>query len=1383
VDALETYIPQDRRRALAENRTLSDRAVGAVLFADISGFTALTEAVTRSLGARRGAETLTAQLNAVYDALIAQIEGYGGSVISFSGDAALSWFDDAADGRAASRAVTCAFALQDEMQRFAAVRLSDGAGIALAIKVTVAHGSVRRFIVGDPQIRQIDVIAGNTVTRTALAEQLAQPGEILSDAATAQALAGQSEIDEWRQAPNETEQFAVLKTLRERAAPPPLSPPPLLDQAQIKPWLHAAVYERARSEGEAFLTELRPVVALFARFQGIAFDAADSAGEKLNQLVSRAQQVLARYDGALLELTIGDKGSYFYAVFGAPHAHEDDARRAVLAARELLPLCAEFGFLEPLQVGISQGIMRVGAYGGATRRTYGAQGNEVNLAARLMSQAAPGTLLVSGNVQKTIANEFDLEPLPPIRLKGKTEPLLPFIVQGLRATRVQQLQEAYYTLPMIGRERELALIQSKLERARRGEGQIIGVTARAGVGKSRLTAEVIRMVRRQRESSYGGECQSFGANISYLVWVPIWRAFFGVDENLPLRRQIRALESELDALAPDRLEALPLLGAVLNLAIPDNEFTRALEPEFRKSTLHALLRECLAAAAQEARAQGQLLLFIVEDAHWIDPASRALLEELAVEVAALSVTFLINYRPPESAAERLARLESLPNFTRVSLAELTDAQGEGLVRAKIAQYASESGDAIPDELIARVTAQAQGNPFYIEQLLDYMRDRGVKLRDPRAFEQVELPNTLHRLILSRIDQLNERQQLTLKAASIIGRWFTLAHLCGYFPRLGSTEEVRADLARLQQYELATLDASEPELAYLFKHIVTHQVAYEALAYATRATLHEAYAQFLETHGDPARALDLLAFHYDHSENLTKRREYLRRAGQAAAARFANVEAVDYLTRALALTPPDEQAERYALLAARERVYDVQGDRARQRADLDALVQLAFTLRDHANHLSALLSQGWFAERIADHSAALEVVRQLTDTLSVIALPNETSQHFEIEILLLRGVILWQQGNAAAAKPLMEAALQRARATNDQVEQARALSFSGLVLHELGEYALAQTHYSELLQTARASGDKRREWSSLNNLGLIANAFGEFEKAVGYYAAGLSVAREIGDRPGEGLVLSNLAPTALEQGAYEEALNYSQQAQTLADISGDRRSLVRIAMNRGEIHRLLGNYAAAQTHTERALAAARELGDERHTVGAMMNLAAIALDGGALERAREWTEQALPISRAIQHREGEAFLLNTLGRVQAAAGEIAAAQETFENALALWRTLEASPYSLQAHAGLAEIALARGNPSQARRECEAIREFLNQHPQRAGDPCALAARLTCYHAARAADEPNASALLERAYAELQTRADKISSAEFKRAFLENVTANAQIVREWNALDSR
>ena len=813
MDALATYLAQDRRRAIARAQTLPDRANGAVLFADISGFTPLTESMTLSLGARRGAEELTKHLNLVYDALIAEIENYGGSVISFSGDAALCWFaeNDTAQSHAVARATACAFALQNAMQQFAAVSMPNGSTVALAIKVTVSSGSVRRFVVGDTQLRCIDVIAGDAVARTATAEHLAERGDILLDEPSANALDAHIEIREWRTDKMRGERFALVSAFHRT---PPVSPPaplPELTRAQIKPWFYDEIFQRLCAEDETFLTELRPVVSVFVRFMGIDFENDAGAGEKLNLFISRAQQILYRYDGILLELTIGDKGSYFYAAFGAARVHEDDARRAVFAGRELFPLCQELGFLEPLQVGISQGIMRVGGYGGHTRRMFGAQGDEVNLAARLMTEAAPGTLLVSGRIQKTIADEFDLEPLPPIRFKGKSEPLLPFVVQGMRETRVQQLQEAYYTLPMIGREQELELIQEKLERARRGQGQIIGITARAGAGKSRLTAEVIRLVRRRRESSYGGECQSFGKNISYLVWKPIWRAFFGLDANLPHRRQLRALETTLEEFAPERVDALPLLGPLLDLPIPENDFTRTLEPEFRKSVLRALLSDCLAAAAREAQFQGQAILFVLEDVHWIDPASRELLQEFSPDIAALPIVFLLNYRPPESDAEHLTQLRQHAHFTEIVLADLTDHQGEGLIRAKLAQHAPENNQAVPHSLITRVLHQAQGNPFYIEQLLDYMHDRGMNFRDPQILAQTELPNTLHRLVLSRMDQLSEQKQMLLKAASIIGRTFHLAHLLGYFPEIGNSESVRADLALLQNYDLTAADLSEPEL--------------------------------------------------------------------------------------------------------------------------------------------------------------------------------------------------------------------------------------------------------------------------------------------------------------------------------------------------------------------------------------------------------------------------------------------------------------------------------------------------------------------------------------------------------------------------------------------
>lgn len=1320
MDVLESFIPPDRLRALAQGETLPDRAIGAVLFADVSGFTPLTEAMTRMLGARRGAEELTAALNRVYEVLLQEIERRGGSIVTFAGDAALGWFPDEL-----AAAVDCALALQQAMRQFAAVRLPDGTTTALAIKVTVAYGQVRRFLVGDPTIRRIDVLAGSTVTRTATAEHLAGPGEILVDPGVAAALGEQITLVEWRTDPLTREQFAVLDPKRpppgfEPSAPPLPDTIPALPSETLRPFVHAGIFARVRVEGEMFLTELRPVVAMFVRFHGIDFDHDDGAGEKLDAFVSRVQQILARYDGSLLELTVGDKGSYFYAAFGAPHTHEDDARRAVLAAREMFPLCSELGFIEPLQIGLSQGVMRVGGYGSARRRMYGAQGDEVNLAARLMIEAAPGTVLVSGRIQKAVSNEFDLEPLAPIRLKGKTDPLLPFVVQGLRNTRAQQMQEAYYSLPMIGRERELGILQERLELARRGQGQIVGITAQAGMGKSRLTAEMIRAVRRGRGSSYSGECQSFGANISFLPWSSIWRAFFGLDPNLPLRRQVRALENELEELMPDRADALPLLGAVLNLPIPENDFTRALEPEFRKSALHALLLDCVRAAAHEAALENQALLFVIQDAHWIDPASRELLVELARRLDDLHVLLLLNYRPPEIEAEQLPRLRELPNFTEIQLTELDSAQSEGLIRAKLAQHTPEMLGAVPSELVERVSAQGQGNPFYIEQLLDYMHDRGVNFRDPNGFADIELPGTLYRLVLSRLDQLSEPYQLMLKAASIIGRWFSLGHLCGYFPRVGLLSQVQAELALLQNSDLIVAEPPKADPAYSFKHVVTHQVAYESLAYETRETLHESYARFLETQADLAQVLDLVAYHYDRSRNLDKRREFLRRAGEAAAARFSNTEAVDYFSRALAIAAEDNLTEQYALLSAREHVLDVQGERERQRAELLEMGRVAQRLDDPVEKMRVLAKQGWLAERITDHAAANAVVAELRAELERARFAPATHAELELETELLAGVILWQQGDGMAARPHFERGLTVAQARGDRVGQARAQSFLGSVYREGGDFARAEMYYREQLPLARENGDVRRIWSALNNLGLIAHARGDMEAAVSLYTEALGLVREIGDRLGEELLLDNLARVAMDRAEYAQAERYGQQALDIARTIGDRRSVGRIVLNLGETHRLSGEYARAERETLQALGLARESGDRLLENYALMNLAATALAVGDLSRAHALILEALPIARAIQHRDGEAFLLNTYGQVQLTRGEIDAAEVTFRNALAIWQTLEPMLYALEAYAGLAEVALARGDLEAARTHVLPIREYLDAHPGVKGTPAARGA---------------------------------------------------------------
>ena len=217
--SLTPYLPQDRLRALARGETLPDRTDGSALLADISGFTPFMEGLRNSLGPRQGAEELTHHINAVFSALITEVERFGGSVISFAGDAITCWFDQT-EGDAAPRAVAAAFAMQACMDAFAALPLQDGTSTTLSLKTAVASGPARRFAVGDPTIHYIDALAGSTIERTAIGEQLAAPGEILLDEATTEALGDTIRISKWRTDKESGNRYALATALHSHVPPP-----------------------------------------------------------------------------------------------------------------------------------------------------------------------------------------------------------------------------------------------------------------------------------------------------------------------------------------------------------------------------------------------------------------------------------------------------------------------------------------------------------------------------------------------------------------------------------------------------------------------------------------------------------------------------------------------------------------------------------------------------------------------------------------------------------------------------------------------------------------------------------------------------------------------------------------------------------------------------------------------------------------------------------------------------------------------------------------------------------------------------------------------------------------------------------------------------------
>ena len=1194
-DVLSVYIPTDRRHALALDKALPDRMHGAALFADISGFTPLAESLVRALGPHRGAEELTRHLNLVYDALIAVADRFRGSVVTFAGDAITCWFD----GDSGRRATACALELQQAMVQFAHLALPCGGTVGLTLKVAVAAGTVRRFVVGDPAIQLIDVMAGVTLDRLAAAEHAAQKGEVVVCAEVVPALDDHAVVVHRVGLP-----YAVVEHMEmsvEAVPWPPLLSDALTD-AKTRPWLLLPVAERLRSGQGEFLAELRPAVALFLRFEGIDYDSDVDAEAKLDAYIRWVQAVLTRYEGVLIELSMGDKGSYLFAAFGAPLAHADDATRAVVAALALAAVPLELAYIQNVQIGISMGRMRTGAYGGTTRRNYGIQGDHVNLAARLMQHAPAGQVLVSEGVQLSVADTCTWERLAPLTVKGKSEPVTVFRAIGVNEHRALHLQAPRYAVPLVGRQAELALIEDKLAQVLGGDGQILALAAEAGMGKSRLVAEIIRMASERGCVAYAGECQSYATYQSYLVWQTIWQNFFGLDPSQPVDDQIALVERRLADIDPALVPRAPLLGPVVNLPIPDNDLTASLDAKLRKTSLEALLVDCI-----RWRAQTTPLLLVLEDCHWLDPLSHDLLEAIGRAGTNLPVLVVVAYRPPELEHLQAPRVTLLPHCTVVPLSSLTRDEALHLMRLKLAQ-AGDGGTELSPVLVERIAERAEGNPFYIEELLNYLRDMRIDALTPEALERLALPSSLHSLILSRIDRLTDSQKITLKVASIIGRLFPFAWLWGVHPGLGAAARVKADLEVLDRLELAPLDQPEPELKYLFKHIVTREVAYESLPFATRAVLHGQLGQFIEQrYGDALeQQVDLLAHHYWHSENEPKKREYLRKAGEAAQAVFANTAAIDYYRRLLPRLAPTEQP---AVLMRLGQVLELVGRWQDADECYCRALALAKEAHDRETEVHARRAIGWLLRKRGDYPEALQWLQQ-------------ARSGFE--------------------------------ALHDAASISHVLAEIGEVHRMQGHYAEAETWYAKSLELANTIMEpgvqKRARANALKGAGTIAAQQGNSARAQGLYEESLALLRELGDKPGVALLINNLGVVMRYQNDHDRARMLNAESLAVFRELGDRWAVGQLLNNHGCLAADLGDYAEARELLAESLIIRRELGDKAGLALTLNSLGDVLIDEGDFDAAVAQISESLALNTELEDVAAIAYLLDDIAALAAARGE-------------------------------------------------------------------------------------------------------------------------------------
>jgi class 3 adenylate cyclase/tetratricopeptide (TPR) repeat protein len=1187
VDRPEAYIPGDRRRALSQGVSLPDHVRGAALFADISGFTPLTEALANELGSQRASEVLTGHLNRVFHAVIAQLNRYGGEVIYFSGDAITCWLD----GDDGSRAAASALAMQEAMDHEGEINTPGGLSLRLGLKVAVAVGPARRFVVGDPEIQLIDVLAGGLIDRLADAEQLAERGDVVVDGPAVDSLRHIIRFGESRTADDGDGSVTLVEGLLVEVPEAPASEEDVnLPGDLARPWLLPAVYERLSTGRGEFLAELRPAYPVFVNFGGIDYDADESAAEKLDEFVRAAQRVLDGYGGNVLQLTLGDKGAYLYGAFGTPLAHEDDAARACSAALDLRALEASTAARE-IRIGITFGRLRSGTYGHDQRRTFVCLGDAVNLSARLMSKAPAGGIYVSELVRLSAGDSFAWEKLEPLQLKGKAVSVAAYALNS--SARPHSRRVTRYVLPLVGRTDELAHLEADREATAAGRGKIVGVSAEAGMGKSRLIAEFVRSTRRRGLDVAMGECQSFGTGTSYFVWREIWRTLLGVKEDAPADAQALQLEDALRAVDPSFVARAPLLDAMFGLSIPDNDLTRSFDAKLRKTSLENLLADYL---RQRAASEPQVL--VLEDCHWLDPLSRDLLDVVARVVASSPVLLVLVYRP-EAALPQGLGLAQLPQIEELPLAALDEAHMSELARAKLVQLFDDDTDTT-QLLVELVVGRAQGNPFYVEELLNYVHAQEIDPADEQALRSLELPGSLHSLVLSRIDKLSESPRRTLKVASVVGRVFKAPMLPGVYPELGTIGDVRAHLATLRLLDLVNPDREEDE-SYLFRHAVTQEVAYESIPYALRVDLHGHVGRFIEQDEPEAidRNVDLLAHHFWLSDDEERTRAYLRRAGEAAQAAYANGSAIDYFER---LAPLLSESDRAAVLLKLGKVLELVGDWARAEAIEREALGLAQDAADEE-------AEAWCQAALA------EVMRKT--------------------------------GRYDEATAALDAAAALFHRVDNEEGLGQVLHLAGTIAAQRGDYPVARDRYETSLAIRERLGDRSSMGSLLSNLGVVGEYDGDYDASRDFHERSLALRRELGDRWAIAVSLTNLGMIAVLQERYDEARNHFGEAMRLNREVGDTWMVAISHNNLGNAYRGLGDLEAARRDYSESLQAYRAYGDKWAIAFLLEDIGVLAALAGEHEQAFALVGAADRMREEIGSPRGQALETELERRLDAA----------------------------------------------------------------------------------------------------------------------------------------
>jgi class 3 adenylate cyclase/tetratricopeptide (TPR) repeat protein len=988
---------------------------------------------------------------------------------------------------------------------------------------------------------------------------------------------------------------------------------------------------QVRAEGER-----KYVTVLFA-------DVVDSTGlgerldpEQVAEIMNGAFAFLnasvKKYDGTIARLL----GDAILAFFGAPVAHEDDAERAVRAGLDIQAAAREYaqavrrnyGADFQVRVGINTGLAVLAAVGDEIRTEYTAMGDTTNVAARLQSAAEPGTVLISADTYHLVKQLFELKPRGGAMVKGKSAPIVTYEVLAPRVVpgKVRGLEGL--TSPLVGRAAEFKLVNDKLNEVREGRGAFVAVIGEAGLGKSRLLAEVSDSAKSWPQVAWlEGRALSYEQAVTYFPWRQV------------IRQVIGAKEGEAPEVVREKLHRDPACGAMPE---DDSQYLEVILSVESDATLEAVaalegdaLVEHIAAATRSylrARADLMPTVIVLDDLHWADTASLDLLLSVAALVEDLPLLIVCLLRPDKgapswSAIER-ARERLGARYTEILLEPLDAADSKELLGNLL--YIED----LPESVRKLILNKAEGNPFFVEEVIrtlidsEYIVQENSHWRATREIVNVAIPDTLTGVLSARIDRLPENTKHVAQTAAVLGRIFAqraLMATCAAAPPPEQIEDVEPHLGVLTYEELVRERVHDPELEYIFKHALTQEAAYDLLLIRRRKELHRRAGEVLEElypeqRGELASAL---AYHFRLGEDWQRAADYAMGAGAQAVKVYAMSEALAYYDNgydalkkvpdasperlcdvilgwtpaALKLKPYQEVVDR---LEEAEKIARELNDDARLARVLhwigNAYISNGFPTRG----MPALFESYQLAERLGDERLTLVATFWMTAGMIdrdprgglkqmdyvIEAARKYRRREVEAHALAKKAMAHARLGEFAEARDAVERAYEASRKADSVVNGADVALMSSQAFLDMGDVRSGLEH------------SQRGTEQALSANGLECAMYGHFctglsnlhsRNPVEAQRAFESALRLLTDnlfelRGSEVIVNEVRAGLAIARflGGDTGAINDMESALANADAVGDDYTVAFIAQALGEGYTQLGVFERAQQHLDTAL---------------------------------------------------------------------------------------------------------------------------------------------------------------------------------------------------------